>query len=140
MLETWEVNMRNTMVAALVGVILVGPVLADPVFGTWKTTPDDNGRFGHIEIKQCGDTICGELIASYAGGGSAADPRHVGKNIVWNMKAKGNGKYGGGKIWAPDRDKTYSSKMELVDGGNGLKVKGCVAIICRDGGTWSRVK
>jgi len=51
--------MRNTLAAALVGAIFIGPVLADPVFGTWKTIPDDNGRFGHIEMKQCGETICG---------------------------------------------------------------------------------
>ena len=131
--------MKNTLVAAVFGAILAVPAVADPVFGTWKTIPDDNGNYGHIQVKQCGDTICGELIASFEGDGSAADPRHVGKNIIWNMSSKANGKYGGGKIWAPDRDKTYSSKMELVDGGNGLKVKGCVAIICRDGGTWTRV-
>ena len=54
------------------------------------------------------------------------------------MKSKGNGKYGGGKIWAPDRDKTYSSKLVLS--GDQLQVKGCILIICRDGGTWQRVK
>ena len=53
--------MKNTLVAAVFGAILAVPALADPVFGTWKTIPDDNGRFGHIEIKQCGDTICGEI-------------------------------------------------------------------------------
>ena len=90
-------------------------------------------------MKQFGDTICGELIASFEGDGSATDPRNVCKNIVWNMTSKGDGKYGGGKIWAPDRDKTDSSKMELVNGGNGLKVKCCVAIICGDDGTWTRV-
>ena len=131
--------MRNSLAAALVGVIFVGPVLAEPVFGTWKTIPDDNGRFGHIEIKQCGETICGEMVASFESNGKKYKSENLGKNIVWNMKPKKDGKYGGGKIWAPDRDKTYSSKMELVDGDNGLKVKGCIAIICRDGGTWTRV-
>ena len=41
--------MRNSLAAALVGVIFVGPVLAEPVFGTWKTIPDDNGRFGILK-------------------------------------------------------------------------------------------
>ena len=54
------------------------------------------------------------------------------------MKAKGDGKYGGGKIWAPDRDKTYASKLEPE--GDMLKVSGCVFSDLRDGGTWMRVK
>ena len=49
--------MKNTLVAAVFGAILVVPAVADPVFVKWKTIPDDNGRFGHIEIKQCGETI-----------------------------------------------------------------------------------
>ena len=52
------------------------------------------------------------------------------------MAADGGGKYSGGKIWAPDRDKTYRSKMELS--GDRLKVSGCVGPICR-GQTWARV-
>lgn len=131
--------MKNTLVAALCGAILVGPALADPVFGLWKTIPDDNGRFGHIEIKQCGETICGKMVASFEANGKKYKSDNLGKNIVWDMAPKKDSKYSGGKIWSPDRDKTYNSKMELVDDGNGLKVKGCIAIICRDGGTWTRV-
>ena len=61
--------MKNTFVAAVFGTIFAVPVVADPVFGTWKTIPDDNGRFGHIEIKQCGETICGEMVASFEANG-----------------------------------------------------------------------
>ena len=50
------------------------------------------------------------------------------------MKIRGNGRYRGGKIWAPDRDKTYKSKM-LLDG-DVLSVSGCVLVICRDQ-TWT---
>lgn len=131
--------MKNTLVAATFGAILAVPALADPVFGIWRTIPDDNGRFGHIEIKQCGETICGKMVASFEANGKKYKSDNLGKNIVWDMAPKKDGKYSGGKIWSPDRDKTYNSKMELVDDGNGLKVKGCVAIICRDGGTWTRV-
>jgi len=45
------------------------------------------------------------------------------------MKPKGGGSYTGGRIWAPDVDKTYRSKMALS--GNRLKVSGCVGPICR---------
>ena len=55
------------------------------------------------------------------------------------MAAKGGGAYGGGKVWAPDRDKTYNSKMQLS--GDSLAVSGCVlgGIICR-ASDWTRVK
>ncbi len=53
------------------------------------------------------------------------------------MVAQGDGAYGDGKIWSPDRDKTYNSKMQLS--GDALQVSGCVFGICRDGGTWQRV-
>ena len=52
------------------------------------------------------------------------------------LQAKGGGSYSGGKIWAPDTDKTYRSKMTLS--GNALKVSGCVGPICR-GQTWTRL-
>ena len=42
-----------------------------------------------------------------------------------------------GKVWSPDRDKTYSGKLVLS--GNSLNVKGCVFGVCRSGGKWKRV-
>jgi len=119
--------------------IMAGAAAADPVHGTWKTVPDDNGSYGHIQVKPCGDKICGTLVKAFDKDGKAGGQEHIGKNIVWDMSANGGGKYSGGKIWAPDRDKTYKSKMELLDNNN-LKVSGCIAFICRDGGTWIRVK
>jgi uncharacterized protein (DUF2147 family) len=115
--------------AAALGVALMtwaGAAAADPVHGTWKTVPDDNGAYGHIQVKPCGDKICGTLVKAFEKDGKAGGQDHIGK-------------YSGGKIWAPDRDKTYSSKMALLDNNN-LKVSGCIAFICRDGGTWIRVK
>lgn len=111
---------------------------ADPVEGIWKTKPDDNGNFGHIQVKPCGPAFCGTLIKSFDKAGKPLKSDNVGKRIIWDMVAKGNGAYGDGKVWSPDRDKTYNSKMQLS--GNGLAVKGCVLGICRDGGTWTKVK
>lgn len=111
---------------------------ADPVEGTWKTVPDDNGNFGHVQIKPCGDKFCGTLVKAFDGSGKEIESPNVGKRIVWDMVAYGDGAYDDGKVWSPDRDKTYNSEMQLS--GNGLTVKGCVLGICRDGGTWSRVK
>jgi uncharacterized protein (DUF2147 family) len=110
---------------------------ADPVLGTWQTRPDDNGNYGHVEIKACGSAFCGTLVRAFDGTGAEIESPNVGKRIVWDMVAYGDGVYDDGKVWAPDRDKTYNAEMKLE--GNGLTVSGCVLGICREGGTWRRV-
>jgi uncharacterized protein (DUF2147 family) len=58
-----------------------------------------------------------------------------GRQIVWDMEPRGNGSYRDGQIYAPDRDRTYSSNMTLS--GDTLSVEGCVMFICR-AQTWTR--
>ncbi len=111
---------------------------ADPVEGMWQTAPDDNGNFGHIEVAPCGPAFCGTLVKAFDGSGAQIESDNIGKQIVWDMMATGDGNYEDGKVWSPDRDKTYNSYMILS--GDSLTVKGCVFGICRDGGIWSRVK
>jgi uncharacterized protein (DUF2147 family) len=110
---------------------------ADPVHGMWQTLKDDNGNYGHIEVTECGNSICGTLAKSFDNSGKSITTANAGRKIIWNMKADGGGAYSGGKVYSPDRDKTYNSKMTLK--GNSLNIKGCVLGICRDGGTWKRV-
>ena len=90
-----------------------------------------------MQITSCGATICGTLVKAFDGAGKEIDSPNVGKKIVRDMVAYPDGLYDDGKIWSPDRDKTYNSEMQLS--GNKLTVKGCVLGICRDGGTWTRV-
>ncbi|RAP41858.1 imidazoleglycerol-phosphate dehydratase [Rhodovulum viride] len=111
---------------------------ADPVEGVWQTPLDDNGHFGHIRIAPCGAALCGTLIRAYDRQGRQIETDTIGRQIVWDMKPQGDGRYGQGKVWAPDRDKTYNSKMALE--GEFLSVSGCVIGICRDGGRWKRVQ
>ncbi|MGB0439048.1 MAG: DUF2147 domain-containing protein [Paracoccaceae bacterium] len=110
---------------------------ADPVEGRWKTQPGDNGNYGHVLISACGAKLCGVLERGFDAKGRTVDSPNDGRKMIWDMKPKGGGEYRGGKIWAPDRDKTYNSRMTLS--GNSLEVKGCVFGICR-GQTWTRVK
>jgi uncharacterized protein (DUF2147 family) len=130
--------MKTTILLAAAFATLAGVAAADPILGVWKTKPDDNGNFGHIDVKPCGQAICGTLVKAFGKDGKEMASPNVGKRIIWDMKAKGNGAYGDGKVWSPDRDKTYNSKMQMS--GNSLAVSGCVLGICRDGGTWTRVK
>ena len=121
------------------GCALAAQAAADPVEGLWKTLPDDNGHYGHVQIAPCGPAICGVLVEAFDGSGAPLDSPNIGRQIVWDMQAEGEGTYGGGKVWAPDRDKTYRAKMALS--GNTLAVSGCVlgGAICRSS-EWSRVK
>lgn len=118
--------------------VLAGTAWADPVEGVWQTRKDDNGNFGHVEIKPCGPAFCGTLIRAYNGEGKEIESPNVGRRIVWDMVAYANGLYDDGKIYSPDRGKEYNGDMTLT--GDSLKVRGCVLGICRDGGTWKRVK
>jgi uncharacterized protein (DUF2147 family) len=129
--------MRKIALAAAL-IAFASPVFAaDPVEGVWRTLPDDNGNFGHVEIAPCGAKLCGTLIRAFNGQGQQIDSANIGRLIVWDMVAEGDGRYGHGRIWAPDRDKTYRSKMELS--GETLAVFGCVlgGVICRDS-AWAR--
>lgn len=118
--------------------VMAGTAFADPVEGVWQTRKDDNGNFGHVEIRPCGPAYCGTLVRAFDGAGKEIESPNVGKRIVWDMVAYPDGLYDDGKIWSPDRDKTYNGDMTLA--GDSLKVRGCVLGICRDGGTWARVK
>ena len=129
--------MKTYLFAGLM-MVAAGMACADPVEGIWQTKKDDNGNFGHIEVKPCGPAFCGTLIKSFDSAGAPIDSPNIGRKIVWDMVAYADGLYDDGKVYSPDRDKTYNSDMTLS--GDKLAVRGCVLGICRDGGTWNRVK
>ncbi len=124
----------RTMIASLVlGVGLAGAAFAEPAAGTWKTEVGETGGFLHVDIAPCGSSLCGTITKVVNNDNQTI----VGRQIIWDMGTDGNGKYSGGKIWAPDTDKTYRSKLRLS--GNTLKVSGCVGPICRSQ-NWTRLK
>lgn len=129
--------MKKLMLTAAM-ILVAGVAQADPLLGTWKTKPDDNGNFGYVQVKACGAAFCGTLVKAFDGAGKEIKSDNVGKKIIWDMVAYPDGLYDDGKVWSPDRNKTYDSDMTLK--GNSLKVRGCVIGICRDGGTWTKVK
>lgn len=126
---------RNLLAIAFV--MAAGTALADPAVGVWQTVPDDNGNFGHVEVTTCGPALCGTLVRAYDSAGAQIESPNLGRRIVWDMEPKGGGGYAGGKIYSPDRDRTYNGRLTLTE--RGLAVEGCVLGICRDGGTWRRV-
>lgn len=129
--------MRRVLAAAALALFAAGPALADNhnVVGNWRTQPDDNGNFGIVAISQCGQAYCGVLTSSYDSSGTALDSPNNGRRILWDMKPYGGGHYDDGQIYAPDRDATYNSEMDL--NGNTLTVRGCFLGICR-AQSWTR--
>ena len=110
---------------------------ADPLEGMWRTAKDDNGNSGLIKVAPCGAALCGTLVKSYGPDGKEIASDNIGRQIISETVSKGGGKYAG-KVYSPDRGKTYKSKLVL--NGKSLSVSGCVLGICRDGGTWKKVK
>ncbi|MEM7471487.1 MAG: DUF2147 domain-containing protein [Pseudomonadota bacterium] len=126
-----------TLAAGLVFALSGAAFAADPLEGMWRTAKDDNGNSGLIQVAPCGSKLCGVLVQSYNSAGQKIKSDHQGRNIISATVPSGTGKYKG-KVYSPDRDKTYNSRLVLS--GKTLKVSGCVLGICRDGGTWTKVK
>ncbi len=117
--------------------VLSTSAVADPIFGLYETGPGDQGGYAHVEIYRCDTEICGVIRKAFDDTGGQVDSEDVGKRMIWGMRPVGEGRYARGKIWAPDRDRTYGARMELT--GAALKVSGCILGICR-GQTWSRIE
>lgn len=133
--------MRTFTLAVAFTALATSAWAEDPVDGLWKTAPGDTGGYLHVSIAECGSAICGTIDTAFnKDGDEQLEYENLGKQIIWDMVPEGDGNYDNGKIWAPDRDKTYNAKMSL-DGQNKLTVKGCVAggLVCR-GQDWTRVE
>jgi len=70
----------------------------EPALGVWKSEPGETGGYIHVEIMPCENNLCG-IITEVVGNDNRSI---IGRNIINDMKIKGNGKYNGGTIWAPD--------------------------------------
>lgn len=133
--------MKRTLTALVLAAASASPALAADATGTWQTEPGDTGGVLHVTVAPCGSAVCGTIKHAFSADKSQNTTyEHLGKQMIWDMAAEGEGRWAKGKIWAPDSDKTYRAKMELLSADQ-LKVSGCVAggLICR-GQTWIRVK
>ncbi|SFK50665.1 DUF2147 domain-containing protein [Shimia haliotis] len=127
--------MKKLILAAVMTVATAGIASADPILGMWKTEVDD-GSYAHIDMKPCGAKICGTIAKTFNGDGEYQSP-NIGKKLVIDMEAKGDGAYAG-EVWRPSNDKIYIGKMQL--NGNKIKLKGCVAggLLCSSQ-NWTRL-
>ncbi|MEM8571357.1 MAG: DUF2147 domain-containing protein [Pseudomonadota bacterium] len=129
--------MRFAVLLAVMTFVGAPAFASDPLEGLWRTNQYPNGDSGIIQISQCGGALCGTLVRTFKPTGQEFQSKNLGKQIISETVASGTGTYQG-KIYAPGRDLTFNSKLELS--GNTLDVFGCKLGVCRSGGTWTRVE
>lgn len=83
--------------------------------GVWL---NDTGR-GAIEIKPCGDKLCGHVVWVK----DTNDRKGCGRQIIGNAVRVGKGLWDGGWIYSPEKKKKYDVELKPLADGN-LRVKG----------------
>ena len=119
---------------------------ASPI-GKWKTLDDETGKAMTItEVYEAKNGTLAAKITENLGlpatctgcSGQYKNKPFVGIVTLWNLKANKDGTWGGGNGYKPSDDRNFNAKsVKLVDGGNKLEVKGCVAFFCKTA-TWVR--
>ncbi|MCZ0960735.1 DUF2147 domain-containing protein [Paracoccus benzoatiresistens] len=130
----------KTALLALVAFALLGqPVqAADPLAGVWQTQPGRDGGFGHVQIQPCAGGLCGTVVQTFDAQGRAVKANDLGALILDNVVPTDGRTYGEGRIINPETGRSYTARLRLR--GDSLDVGGCVLMICRNAGTWQRVR
>ena len=125
---------RTGLLVCLLASMVTLPVFAD-ITGNWLSDKNKEGKQITVKIYNCGEQICGTITAVH----NSDNDSIIGDEIIENMKKKNDVKYGGGRVYAPDTEKWYKSKIKVEDA-NTIKLSGCVAgvLICR-AVVWRRV-
>ncbi len=104
---------------------------ADPLANTTWQTFDDGKPKGVVKITESNGVLTGKLISTVSEKGK----KHVGMTIISDLKADGGGKYSGGTITDPEKNKTYRMTANLS--GDTLNLKGYLGPFSRSQ-TWKK--
>ena len=117
---------------AIAGISLASMAFAaDPLANTTWQTYDEGKPKGVVKITESNGVLTGKLISTVSEKGQ----KHVGMTIISGLKADGNGKYSGGKITDPEKNKTYKLTANL--NGSNLDLKGHLGPFSRNQ-TWKK--
>jgi uncharacterized protein (DUF2147 family) len=112
--------LRSAALAALL--LAANPAMAgDELQGVWL---NDTGR-GAIEIKPCGDKLCGHVVWVK----DTADVEGCGRQIIGDIASTGSGAWGGDSAWiySPEKKKKYDVEVTPLKDGT-LKVMGYAGV------------
>ncbi|OLF36732.1 MULTISPECIES: DUF2147 domain-containing protein [unclassified Psychrobacter] len=119
-------------VLAVAGISMATMAMAaDPLANTTWQTFDDGKPKGVVKITESNGVLTGKLISTVSEKGK----KHVGMTIISDLKADGGGKYSGGTITDPEKNKTYRMTASLE--GNTLNLKGYLGPFSRSQ-TWKK--
>jgi uncharacterized protein (DUF2147 family) len=134
------------VIVALFGAAPASAESTDPV-GVWLTEKGD----ARIKVSKCGNGICGAIVGlkdpiDRMTGQPQVDDKNpnpalrtrpvIGISLFIGMRPSAPGRWSG-QIYNADDGGTYVSHV-TYDGGDALRVEGCVGMIC-GGETWTRV-
>lgn len=106
--------------------------------GVWRNPGDTV----HLELRPCGENICGEVVWATDAARKAAlrfsDRELVGQQLFRDFK-RGEDRTARGKVFVPDLGLTFKGAAQHRDS-NTIKVKGCVLgnLICKSQ-VWTRL-
>lgn len=104
---------------------------ADPLANTTWQTFDEGQPKGVVKITESNGVLTGKLISTVSDKGQ----KYVGTTIISGLKADGSGKYSGGTITDPEKNKTYRLTASLS--GSTLSLKGHLGPFSRSQ-TWKK--
>jgi uncharacterized protein (DUF2147 family) len=124
----------------LIFVITIDVFASDnSVIGFWKTIDDkDQSIRSVVEIFEKDAKIYGKIVKIFPHEGNKPncdqckdefkDQPILGMEFMWDLKKNTSTKYDGGKILDPQNGSIYKSKIELIDDGKKLNVRGYIGI------------
>jgi uncharacterized protein (DUF2147 family) len=131
-------SLRRLLYSFLLVPFLTVMAVADPIEGTWATQPDDKNQIGHVVIQPCGAAFCGTLVRAYSPSGERITTPNVGRQLFWDLRAAGGGKYRQGRIYVPVLGADFPVEMTLT--GGFLRLRACNSLgICQTR-NWQRVR
>ena len=103
----------------------------DPLANTTWQTYDEGKPKAVIKITEDNGVLSGRIISTTRPEGQ----KFVGKTVISNLKSNGSGKYSGGSITDPEKNKTYKLTANL--NGKVLNLKGHLGPFSRSQ-TWKQ--
>lgn len=111
--------------------------LANAITGSWTTIDDETGKpKSVVDIMEVNGELKGKIVKLYRNAeedqnpkcdkctGDKKDQLIIGMELLWGLKKDSENKWRGGEILDPKNGKVYSCKMELIEEGKKLKVRG----------------